>query len=240
MARVKPNMDKIYFQKKLIDGMPLATFKNFPGFIFFSNNYFGQTKDRDFLDKLEKIFNRKIAYLNQIHGTEIKLALRGGNLGDGDGLILTDNILGAVFTADCLPIALSDSAGIHTAILHAGWKGSLAGIALKAVNSLKENGAKELIAVLGPAAQACCYQVKENLLSQFMTSWPQIAPMVFRKNNKHLYLDLPLFNQLLLEDAGVRVYSSRICTICSREYHSYRRNKTDLRQITLVGSRRLS
>ncbi len=225
---------------QLFEGIPWATFKNFPAFLFFSTNYFGQTREQAFISYLEKVFKSQIAYLNQIHGTEIKLALRGGNLGDGDGLILTDNILGAVFTADCLPIALSDSTGIHTAILHAGWKGSLAGIALKAVNQLKKNGAKELIAVLGPAAQACCYEVKEDLMAQFMTSWPQIAPMVFRKNNKHLYLDLPLFNQLLLEDAGVRVYSSRICTICSRDYHSYRQNKTDLRQITLVGSRRLS
>ncbi len=223
---------------KLIDGMPLATFKNFPGFIFFSNNYFGQTKDRDFISKLEKVFNRKIAYLNQIHATEIKMASTGGNLGEGDGLILTNNILGAVFTADCLPIALSDSTGIHTAILHAGWKGSLAGIVLKAVSLLKKNGAKELIAVLGPAAQACCYEVKEDILAKFMTSWPQIAPLVFRKNNKRLYLDLPLFDQLLLEDVGVKVYSSGVCTICSGDYHSYRQNKTDLRQITLVGSRR--
>lgn len=230
-------MDKIYFQLKLIDGTPYGTFANFPAFNRCTTKLSGHTRDLQYIDKLENHLRRSIAYVNQVHGTTIVEASKSGNQGEGDGLLLSGEVLGAVFTADCVPIVFSDQHGKFTAVVHAGWKGSLDGIALKTVELLKQQGAQKIYAAIFPSAQPCCYEVGYDLFEKFMVRWPRETLSIFRKHNQRIYLDLTLFHRLTLEEVGVDVFSSNICTICSREYYSYRRDKTAFRQITLAGRR---
>lgn len=237
-------MDKIYYQLKLYKGIPFGTFVNFPAFNLFSTNKLGNAKDKKVISDLEELFQRKVVYLKQIHGTTIETTtitvIDDQKTHEGDGLIVKDNHLGAVFTADCLPIVLADRLGRHVAIVHAGWQGSLQGIALKAVEILKKNGAKEIVAAIGPSANSCCYEVGEDLYKKFARYYPDLTNKVFRINNNHLFLDLNGFNGLILNTVGVRVYQSGICTICGRDHYSYRKNKTDCRQITLAGRKDFS
>lgn len=230
-------MDKIFYQLKLINGIPFGTFNNFPALNLFSTIYSGHTRDKEYIARIETEYNRKVAYLNQIHSDIVVWTSKCGNLGEGDGLILSNDILGAVFTADCLPIIIADITGEHVAVVHAGWAGSLKGIALKAAELLKRSSTKELVAAIGPAAGACCYEVGWDLYAKFISAWPKEAPQSFRKNNGRLYLDLNRFHQLILDGVISKIYLSNQCTICSKEYHSFRRDRTVMRQMSLVGSR---
>ena len=75
-----------------------------------------------------------LATLRQIHsGTCVTAAGRGGVLGEGDALLEnTPGSVVAVKTADCLPILLVDAGHGAVAAVHAGWRGTVAGIVQRA------------------------------------------------------------------------------------------------------------
>ncbi len=95
-----------------------------------------------------------IAFGRQVHGAE--LATHGGSPSQPnavDGHVITEpEVLGLVFVADCVPVALSGPNG--AAILHCGWRGLAAGIVAKGVAAI---GATD--AAVGPSIGACCYEV---------------------------------------------------------------------------------
>ena len=97
-----------------------------------------------------------------MHSTLVHRAEPGARGEPGDGL-WTDEpgqpIL--AMTADCLPIALARSGGEPAiAVLHAGWRGLLAGIVAVGTERL---GGGPLQAAVGPAIGPCCYEVGEEV-----------------------------------------------------------------------------
>jgi YfiH family protein len=142
---------------------------------------------------------------HQVHGATV---LRDAS-GEADGFISTDPGWGAlVRTADCLPVALVGPAGV--AMLHAGWRGLVAGIVPAGVAALGEVTA----AALGPCARACCYEVGEEVHAHF-------AEHDARRGD-NLGLDLVAREQL--RAAGVTaIEDTGICTICDERFFSYRR-----------------
>src|SRR5690606_739152 len=81
-----------------------------------------------------------------------------------DGLICTvPGVTISIMTADCAPVFLVDPAKKIIGLVHAGWKGTLARIATKAVSIMKAQGsdAKDIVAWTGPMAGPCCYEVSE-------------------------------------------------------------------------------
>ncbi len=89
----------------------------------------------------------------------------------GDGLIT--NIPGialAVMTADCLPVLLVDRKNKAVGAFHAGWRGTVQRIAEKGLGIMRhEFGTRpqNVFAAIGPGIQQCCYEVGEELKSQF-------------------------------------------------------------------------
>ncbi len=75
----------------------------------------------------------------------------------------------AVETADCVPLVLIDTATKCTAIVHAGWRGAVAGVVASAVQAMERIGCRveAITAYFGPAARACCYEVSPNFLDNF-------------------------------------------------------------------------
>jgi hypothetical protein len=86
-----------------------------------------------------------VATLRQVHSAACVLAAgRGGGLGEGDALLEnTPGSVVAVKTADCLPILLVDERHRAVAAVHAGWRGTVAGIG------------------------KCCYEVGPEVAAQF-------------------------------------------------------------------------
>lgn len=118
-----------------------------------------------------------------------------------------------VVTADCVPILLSTADGSRVAAVHAGWKGTLARIAQKAVLALGEAEAPGLLAYVGPAVGPCCYTVDAARHRLFSEAFPGWVPEAGESPS----LDLQRLNALQLEEAGVSAGAVRVesrCTSC--------------------------
>ena len=162
-----------------------------------------------------------LATLKQIHSAECVAAEgRAGELGRGDALLedSPDSVV-AVKTADCIPILVADERRRAVAAVHAGWRGTAAGIAAGAVTAMRArfgSGARDLHAAIGPGIGVCCYEVG-----------PEVAARFGAIGRAHL--DLAQINRRQLLEAGVtseRIYASNLCTMClPGEFHSFRRDR---------------
>ena len=150
---------------------------------------------------------------------------------EGDGLI-TDRIgLGiGIRTADCVPILLLDSETRALGAVHAGWRGTAAGIAGGAVQRLAAvygSQPKNLYAAIGPAIRVCCYQVSEDVALRFSSMPGATQP----DGPGKFKLDLAAANRAQMEAAGLpgsHIFDSRLCTSCLNVlFHSYRRDRAE-------------
>jgi len=111
---------------------------------------------------------RRPTRLHQVHGTEV-IDARDPGLGApdprADGALATAREAGgwapAVRWADCVPVLLASDDGGAVAAVHSGWRGTAAGIAPRAVARFAARGwaPRSLVAAVGPAIGACCYEV---------------------------------------------------------------------------------
>jgi len=102
----------------------------------------------------------------QTHSTVVNRAEAGSRGAPGDALWTDEpGIPMLVLGADCALIAMARTNGSQPAlaVLHAGWKGLLAGIVESAANILGPGFA----AVVGPTIGPCCYEVGEEVASPF-------------------------------------------------------------------------
>jgi len=160
----------------------------------------------------------------QVHAARVEEAQPYGLVTPGtrypacDGLVTSERGLALMLvTADCLPIALARTNGVpRIAVLHAGWRGLLAGIAAQGVEALC---GKASAAAIGPGIGPCCYEVEEDVAGPFRYRFgDEVAP--------DGHLDLPLAAELALREAGVtRIERSPHCTSCEPElFFSHRRD----------------
>ena len=121
-----------------------------------------------------------------------------------------------VLTADCLPVALGANGAV--AMVHAGWRGLAAGVLEEGVRALRElDGDGDLVAVIGPGAGPCCYEVGEEVHAAFSGSHRVESPHT--RN-----IDLKAIARERLLAAGVSdVRDVGACTICDERFFSYRR-----------------
>ncbi|HTO24713.1 MAG TPA: polyphenol oxidase family protein [Gaiellaceae bacterium] len=124
-----------------------------------------------------------------------------------------------LLTADCLPIAIvrSDARRPAVSILHAGWRGLLAGIVAAGVRTL---GAGGLSAAIGPAIGPCCYEVGEEVATPFRETFGDDVVDRYGK------LDLWTAAERALRAAGVEhVERFDLCTSCEPDrFFSHRRD----------------
>jgi len=163
----------------------------------------------------------KLACLRQIHSAECVAADgRPGELGPGDALLEdTPGSVVAVKTADCIPVLLADERRRAVAAVHAGWRGTVARIAVRALEAMHARfgtDPADVHAAIGPGIGKCCYEVG-----------PEVAAHFGEHGRAHI--DLPGTNRLQLVAAGVapeKVYLADLCTMCHPdEFESYRRDR---------------
>ena len=151
--------------------------------------------------------------------------------------------VGAVRTADCVPLLLADGDGRAAGALHAGWRGIAAGIVGTAVSALATRGfeASTLRVVLGPAIGPCCYEVGEDVRGEIGRSLGDDAVAAFvERAGARPRLDLHRALRLQLERAGVRpelVSAAPWCTACREDlFFSHRRDAgRSGRMMALIG-----
>jgi polyphenol oxidase len=124
-----------------------------------------------------------------------------------------------LLTADCMPIAIAraDERRPALAILHAGWRGLLAGVAGSGVRAL---GGGRLVAAIGPCIGPCCYEVGEEVAGPYREAF---GDDVVRDGR----LDLGTAAERALRAAGVeRVDRLDPCTSCHADrFFSHRRDR---------------
>lgn len=183
-----------------------------------------------------------LCQVNQVHGAYVAcLSAPERRLRDADGMAAQDPLTLAVYSADCVPILLADGHG-RVAAVHAGWRGTVAGIAAAAVRALVGLGATaaQLRAALLPSIGPCCFEVQEDVASQFRSVQPGA---VQREANGRRTVDLWLANRQFLLDAGLRsehIEDRPACTCCdARRFFSYRRDGAGIGQhmAFIVGGR---
>jgi YfiH family protein len=172
--------------------------------------------------------------LHQVHGGDVAVAGRAPAampLADA-AVSTTSGAVLAVLTADCGPVALLSPGGAGA--VHAGWRGVGAGVVEAAVQRLEELAGGPVGAVIGPCIRPCCYEFGEHDLHPLVRRLG--AEVAGRTRHGTLALDLPRAITLALERAGVEeVTDLGVCTACSAEHFSHRRDGLGGLQALLVG-----
>jgi len=192
------------------------------------------------------IHDGRIVTMKQVHGDQIAEVSdpKMKEAGECDGMI-TDHpgIFLGVLTADCVPILLLAPKQRKVAAVHAGWRGTLAGIAAKAVTTFTEKYAipsSEIQAAVGPAIDRCCYEVGNEVVQPMVERWGAAAEACIDRGHSKPHLDLRSLNRAILERAGLsakNIHQLGPCTKCAEEdYFSYRRAGAETgRQISFIG-----
>lgn len=148
-----------------------------------------------------------------------------------DAVIATSGAVAGIRTADCVPVLLFDTASGLAAAVHAGWRGTVAQIVVRTIETLRANGAgapSGFIAAIGPCIGRCCFEVSPDLAGRFESD-PAFGPAcVERRPGARPHVDLVEANARLLVAAGVPEPSiDRLarCTSCEPErFFSHRRD----------------
>lgn len=178
----------------------------------------------------------------QVHGSDVRLinnlaAAKPAEDARGDTIYCdaivsnAPGVLAGVKTADCVSILIGDPSTGAFAAIHAGWRGTLAEVATKALKRMTaeyETKPENVRLAIGPAAQACCYEVGIDVIEAFKHSFP--SQDLFKETRaRHACIDLLEANRGQLVAAGVepdRINIAPLCTMCRTDlFFSYRREK---------------
>ncbi len=181
---------------------------------------------------------RHVIYGHQIHSAEILTVDRdtpyGGTCGrECDGYVTRDSgVALMVRSADCVPVLLYgvlDSGAIVVAAVHAGWRGTVAGIAGAAVDRLCALGCRRdsVRAAIGPSIADCCFEVQGDFIDAVSAArGSDFAARHIALRDGRYFASLQRMNLEILADAGVSgdaVDVSPDCTAHMNDmYHSHR------------------
>lgn len=164
-----------------------------------------------------------IAVIEKRESAPIRIADTDGLITDIPGVLLT------TVHADCLPVYFCDPVKKAIGLVHAGWRGTAAGIAPKAAEKMKDtfgSRLEDIVVHIGPGISSCCFETGPEVLEEFKRCW-DFAGAFSRPSGEKNYIDLKGINRRQLEDIGIQdkhITASRHCTCCEPElFCSYRR-----------------
>jgi YfiH family protein len=198
----------------------------------------------------------KIVTVNQIHGRDALVARRqdagrgarpgSSPLGEADALIsAVPGVVLMTLHADCLAILLCDPEVPVVAAVHAGWRGTVAGVTARTVQEMvRRFGADpdRTIAYLGPTNRDCCYEVGEEVIDGWLRYDPLDAAGAVTRRESRWHFDVAAANQWTLLQEGLRlvhIEASGICTECrADQWFSHRAQGPDTGRFgALIGLR---
>lgn len=169
----------------------------------------------------------QLLLMGQVHGDRICVIdgdVPAGPVPECDGLVTTRTGLAlGVRTADCVPLLFADRARRVIAAAHAGWRGTVLGIAAKMVGTLAErfgSQPEDVLVAIGPAIGPCCYEVDAPVAAAFSARGDGGAALRQGLQEGRWMLDLVLANRLQLLEQGVpqgNILSSGLCTACHQD-----------------------
>ena len=248
-------MENIVYQNK--DGIEYIQFKKlleYPEithcYTMKSNNQLNfQIRNRDFFNQsCNKIYkclelkNPLVVRPYQTHTDNVKVVRKIEKLEDTDGIITNKKEIALITTsADCISLLLYDPVKKAIGSIHSGWKGTLKGIIVKAIEKMKneyKSNPEDIICCICPSIRQCCFEVDEDVKNLFYNKYKdlknidEIIKLGDKKEDKQkYYIDTVKINIELLKNIGLKeenIIDSNICTMChSKEFHSYRADGKD-------------
>ena len=215
----------------------------------------GKSARKEFLDIVSEDYSYEV---KQSHGVNInvlgeKFKENAKNLhnffddADADGVFTVEKgVVLCIRTADCVPVLFAGFKGGTVAVagaVHCGWKGAYGGIIKNAVSMLANRfdiDAGSISAVIGPSVCRKCYEVKEDFLNLFLEQNNlniNFFQQKIEEGHNKIYFDLKSFikNELVLNGLNYEnVFDINKCTMENEDFFSYRRNKTDKRQVSFI------
>jgi polyphenol oxidase len=196
---------------------------------------------------LTAVLPEEPVWLNQVHGVAVAHVdrVRPGDVPEADAAVARrPGAVCAVMTADCLPVLFCDTAGAVVGAAHAGWRGLAGGVLERAVQTMRDDGAGEILAWLGAAIGPAKFEVGQEVRAAFMAraadpSMEDTLRAAFRpvdgKPGKYL-ADMYQLARCLLNAVGVtRIAGGEYCTVSnSGRFYSYRRDGVTGRQASLI------
>lgn len=126
--------------------------------------------------------------------------------------------------ADCLPVAMIDPVHSVMANIHSGWRGTVQRITAATLDEIEQASPfnpRDAVAFLGPTIRVCCFEVGEEVASQFDSAY------VDRGHDKP-HVDVVRLTIDVLRARGFRddrIHDSGLCTRCEGSiFHSFRRD----------------
>jgi YfiH family protein len=185
--------------------------------------------------------------LRQVHGATVHLVGGGPAAGEpapeGDALATDRSAVALGFrVADCVPILICDPRHRAIAAVHAGWRGTAAGVLPATVEALRrhfQSRSANLRLAFGPAIGPCCFEVGEEVVEALLRRDPDAAADV-RTGERGPHVDLIEANRRQALARGIppsHIGSADLCTACHPDlFWSYRRDGAGAgRMVALIG-----
>lgn len=154
-------------------------------------------------------------WLRQVHGGDVVRVRAPGACAGAEADAAVTSVVGAALaiqTADCAAIALVAEDGIVAAV-HAGWRGLVSGVVDRAAAAMRDAGAGELAALVGPCIHPCCYAFGVADLARLAARYGDGVRAATRDG--HPALDVPAAVCAALAGVGAAaVATSGTCTGC--------------------------
>jgi len=137
------------------------------------------------------------------------------------------NVVIGVVTADCVPILLVDDKNKIISAVHAGWRGSVAGIIENSINKMVKIGAeiKNIKALIGPHLRVENFEVKQDFISDLIKNNIKYQDFIICKNDK-IFFNITKFINYKLQSTGItEIYDVNLDTYSNPDlFFSYRRS----------------
>lgn len=208
---------------------------------------------RRFLSVFDGEFTLVTAW--QVHGNDVKTVASlddAANREERFDALVSDlpDVLVGVKTADCVPILVADPQTGAFASIHAGWRGTVRSIAVKAVERMQvEYGSdpKKLLCAIGPAATGTHYEIGQDVMDAFERNFSTSGKYFTPTREGHALIDLHLANKDQLLNArvhGSNIYTAPFCTMERTDlFFSYRVEKKVYgktgRLMSVIGKKRV-
>ena len=173
-----------------------------------------------------------VQFMSQVHGNRIAIIEEITDEAPVADALVTGipGITLAVMVADCIPLLLTSKEVV--AAVHVGRRGLINSVASKTIELMREMGAQDISATIGPAICGKCYEVSAEIHQEVVSNFPSADS---RTNSGSLALDLPKALFTVLHGAGITVDASySACTVEDADLFSYRRDGVTGRQAGLV------
>jgi YfiH family protein len=196
-----------------------------------SRNFAGHVGDDPINVKANRATLPSTQFMNQVHGNDVVVVTEYSETEPTCDALVTANpeISLAVMVADCIPLLLISESVVGA--VHVGRAGLVKRVSINTIEAMRDLGAKNIHAVLGPSICGKCYEVPLELQVEVTAIHPD-SYSTTRHSTPALDLQAGLVAELL--EQNVSFEASTVCTLENASYFSHRRQAPTGRFVGVV------